>query len=59
MDITGILITGSHGNVSVIPDFRQPDNIRLGIAPIYNSYEEVYLGMLRIKELTEKIMESL
>ena len=59
MEITEILIRGDLGEVPVIPDFRQPDNIRLGIAPIYNSYEEVYLGMQRIREVTEKIMESL
>ena len=26
----------------VIPDFRAPDNIRLGIAPIYTTYEEIH-----------------
>lgn len=29
----------------VIPDFREPDNIRLGIAPLYNSYTEIYRAL--------------
>ena len=39
--------------VKVIPDFRPPDNIRLGIAPIYTSFEEIHLALLRIKEIIE------
>lgn len=55
-EITEKLIRGADGKPPVIPDFRQPDNIRLGIAPIYNSYMDVYTGIRRIRELTEKIM---
>ena len=54
-EITEFLINGDDGGVCVIPDFRQPDNIRLGIAPIYNSYEDLFLGMQRIREQAEKI----
>jgi kynureninase len=28
-------------DMGVLPDFRRPDNIRLGIAPLYNRYSEV------------------
>ena len=28
--------------MDLIPDFREPDNIRLGIAPLYISFEEIY-----------------
>ncbi len=35
----------------VIPDFRAPDNIRLGIAPLYNSYQEIYRAVNRLEEI--------
>ena len=38
----------------VIPDFRYPDNIRLGIAPIYTSFAEVHAGITRIRSVTVK-----
>lgn len=36
---------------NVIVDFRQPDNIRIGISPLYNTYYEVYEAVQRIKEV--------
>ena len=33
----------------VIPDFRAPDLIRFGLAPLYNSFEEVYEAMTRLR----------
>jgi kynureninase len=39
--------------VKVIPDFRTPDNLRLGIAPLYNTFEEIFLAVRRIKEIVE------
>jgi kynureninase len=38
----------------VIPDFRAPDNIRLGIAPLYTSYRDIYRAMERLKTIFEK-----
>lgn len=38
----------------VIPDFRAPDNIRLGIAPLYTSYRDIYRAMDRLKTILEK-----
>ena len=37
------------GESVVIPDFREPDNLRFGISPLYTSFEEIYhaMGMLR------------
>ncbi len=37
----------------VIPDFRYPDNIRLGIAPLYTSFAEIYEGMVRLRQVIE------
>lgn len=41
------------GEVKVIPDFREPDNIRLGLAPLYNSFGEVYAAVHRIGRIVE------
>jgi kynureninase len=38
----------------VIPDFRAPNNIRLGIAPIYTSYHDIYRAMERLKTILDK-----
>ncbi len=34
--------------MNVLPDFREPDNIRLGLAPLYTSFEDVYAAVERI-----------
>jgi kynureninase len=42
----------------VIPDFREPDNIRLGIAPLYNTFSEVHQAIERLRIITqERIFE--
>ena len=37
--------------MNVIPDFRYPDNIRLGIAPLYTSYADIYEGISRMRRV--------
>jgi len=37
--------------MNVIPDFREPDNIRLGFAPIYTSFVEIREGFDRIRKV--------
>ena len=37
----------------IIPDFRAPDNIRFGFAPLYTTYAEVYKTILALKEIVE------
>jgi kynureninase len=33
----------------VLPDFRRPDNIRLGIAPLYNSFADIHTAVERLR----------
>jgi len=35
--------------MQVLPDFREPDNIRLGLAPLYTSFSDVWSGVDRIR----------
>lgn len=38
----------------VIPDFREPDNIRMGLAPLYTSFREVWKGVDRLRQVLEE-----
>ncbi len=38
----------------VIPDFRGPDSIRLGLAPLYTRFTDVYDGLERLRALVER-----
>jgi kynureninase len=56
--ISKALIDPDVGDGPVIPDFREPDNIRLGISPLYTSYEEIFRALRQLKEiLSEKLFE--
>lgn len=35
----------------VIPDFRTPDRLRIGVAPLYTRFEDVYIGLSRLRDL--------
>jgi kynureninase len=37
--------------MQVIPDFREPDHIRLGIAPIYTSYIDIWEAVERLRQV--------
>jgi len=45
--ITRALIDEAH----LIPDFRTPDNIRLGLSPLFTSFVDVHTAVQRIKRL--------
>lgn len=51
--INRAMIEPLEGAKSIIPDFRPPNNIRLGIAPLYNTFLELYQTVLRIKQIVE------
>ncbi|MCB0130011.1 MAG: kynureninase, partial [Caldilineaceae bacterium] len=36
---------------NVLPDFRAPDNIRLGITPLYTTFEEIWDAVMRTRDL--------
>jgi kynureninase len=36
---------------NVIPDFRKPNTIRVAVAPLYTSYEEIFIGFQRLRDL--------
>jgi kynureninase len=40
--------------MEVLPDFREPDNIRLGLAPLYTSFTEVWEAVDRIRRVVEE-----
>ena len=40
--------------MKLIPDFRAPDNLRLGIAPIYTQYVEIWEAVQRIRRVVEE-----
>lgn len=35
----------------VVPDFRTPDRLRLGFAPLYTRFQDVYAGMVALREV--------
>jgi kynureninase len=39
--------------IRVIPDFRTPDNIRLGIAPIYTTFVDIFRALERMRIIVE------
>lgn len=40
-------------DMHVLPDFRTPDNIRLGIAPLYTTYAEIHSAAVRMREIVD------
>jgi len=40
--------------MAVLPDFREPDNIRLGLSPLYTSFADVWIAVDRIRQVVEE-----
>jgi kynureninase len=44
---------------NVLPDFRRPDNIRLGVTPLYTCYTEIYDALTRLRQVvTDRLYEQ-
>jgi len=45
--------------LGVLSDFRVPDNIRLGLAPLYTSYVEIHAAVMRLRRaVVERLYEK-
>jgi len=42
--------------MNVLPDFRPPDTIRLGIAPLYTSYRDIHTAVTRLQKIVAERM---
>jgi kynureninase len=49
--ITQALINPGKSTPRIIPDFREPDNIRFGITPLYTTYTELWQTIQRLREI--------
>ena len=49
--INSAMIRPIEDEKSIIPDFRPPNNIRLGIAPLYTSFMDLYEAVQRIRAI--------
>ena len=46
-------------DMNVVPDFRPPDTIRLGVAPLYTSFGDLHAAVTRMRRVvTEGLFES-
>ncbi len=45
-------------DMNIVPDFRPPDNIRLGVAPLYTSFSDLHTAVTRMRRIvTEGLFE--
>jgi kynureninase len=51
--INRALIESPSPAVKVIPDFRAPDNIRLGITPLYTTFSEIHRALWRMRTIVK------
>jgi len=47
------LIQPKNGNIKIIPDFREPNNIRFGFTPLYTTFTEIRQTVTRIQVIIQ------
>ncbi len=52
--ISKALIDPEVGKKVVVPDFREPNNIRFGITPLYTSYEEIFHAVEKLRMIMDQ-----
>jgi kynureninase len=40
----------------VIPDYRDPGGLRIGLSPLSTSFEETYLGMAAVRDTLREVL---
>jgi kynureninase len=48
-------VTAALWDQDVIPDYREPDGLRVGLSPLSTSFEEVRRGMSAVRETLLKV----
>ncbi len=43
----------TNNDFGILPDFRRPDNIRLGLAPLYTSFTDIYRTVMALRQIVE------
>jgi len=51
--ISQALIYPKNNELKIIPDFREPNNIRFGLAPLYSSFQQIWQTVHRLKNIVE------
>ncbi len=49
-----LVATARLWELGVIPDFRPPDGLRIGLSPLSTSFAEVYQGLLAVREVLSR-----
>ncbi len=52
--ISRALIDPEVGGQVVLPDFREPNNLRFGITPLYTTYEEIHRAMKQVQMIMKE-----